>query len=100
MQEQDKQLPQVEVDTIYYEPGTIHLNKQGLEHLYLLIAGELKLWHVEYKWEKMPVVRRAASKRKVLQPLQEMNKKRNKSSCWSSYVCCSSGVTLTLCCCL
>ena len=61
---------EVEVDGMYYVPGTIHLNQHGLEHLYLLLAQELQLWEVWYKWsEILIVIRWQGVKRKVLQEL-------------------------------
>ena len=65
---------QVEVDKMYYVRGTQHLNKQGLEHLYLLVAKQVRLWNVQYEWQEMPLVlKRMVKKRRVLHPLQTQN---------------------------
>ena len=62
---------QVEVDSMYYNVGTKYLNQHGLEHFYLLLAKELRLWKVEYEWNEVPIVKaRGSEKRKVLQQLE------------------------------
>ena len=60
----------VEVDNMYFVSGTMHLNKHGLEHFYLLLARVMKLWEVNYEWSGMPVVVHRNSRRRVLQPLE------------------------------
>ena len=62
----------LEVDGMYFVKGTIHLNKHGLEHLYLLLAKQMQLWNVQYEWDSVPIVIRRKSKRKVLQPIQQV----------------------------
>ena len=57
-----------EVDLIYFENGTDQLNAQGLVHLHLLLAGELQLCRINYKWEGMPVVDRRPVQHKVSSP--------------------------------
>ena len=54
---------EVEVDTFYYKPDTNILNQHGLVHLHLLLAGELKLRKIDYKWKGMPVVHRGVRRR-------------------------------------
>ena len=67
----EDQSMEVQVDGMYYQRGTIHLSQHGLEHFYLLLAQELELWEVEYKWKEIPLVgkHRGGKKRKVLQDL-------------------------------
>ena len=55
----------IEADTIYYEGNTNQLNAQGLVHLHLLLAGELQLQRIRYRWYGMPLVRRQAAHREV-----------------------------------
>ena len=67
----------VEVDNMFYVPGTVHLNQHGLEHLYLLLAKELGLWNVRYNWLEIPlVIKRKLKGRRVLQDL-DLNKSGN-----------------------
>ena len=70
----------VEVDQMYYVSGTVHLNRHGLEHYYLLLARAMKLWDVSYEWSGMPVVVRRRARRKVLQPLDELRPKEGQNT--------------------
>ena len=61
----------VQVDRIYYQTETVHLNQHGLEHMHLLLARELELCNMQYEWSEMPVVKeRPNKKRKVLYPVE------------------------------
>ena len=41
----------------YYRDFQLNLNEQGLAHLHLLIAKQLKLCRIDYSWEGMPLVK-------------------------------------------
>ena len=65
---------EIQVDGMFYHSGTVHLNQHGLEHYYLLLVRELKLWQVQYEWSEMPVVKkRVTKKRKVLEDVETVN---------------------------
>ena len=57
-----------EVDEMYYASGSNSLNQQGWAHLHLLLADELKLRRIKYKWEGMPLVERKEGSRVVVKP--------------------------------
>ena len=67
-----------DVDNIYYVPGTNNLNEHGLAHLHLLLAQELKLRWIKYKWNGMPVVEQRAC-RKVLREVQQTGEGETQS---------------------
>ena len=55
-----------EADLIYFEQNSDELNAHRLAHLHLLVAGELDLRRIKYKWKGMPIVNKQNQSRQVM----------------------------------
>ena len=62
---------EVQVDGIYYVEGTNDLNESGQAHLHLLLARELQLRTIKYKWQGMLVVEHKKVQHKVYKQEEE-----------------------------
>ena len=70
----------IQPDPMYFYPGTPHLNSDGLNHMYLLLAKFMQLrMDIQYEWSGMPIVQ-AKQKRRVLQDVWPGNSSNNNRS--------------------